>query len=229
MRINGKAELISSKEIITQKRVAEVLDITLGSAGNLLTQWHRQGVLHRTAPGLYISAYVKSEQKKLQIDSLKLLFGEDMVLIGASSWEEAGWCDSEILHIAIPARPSRRMPKTFACSLYPVGAKHYLHLVRNCLPGMDENPPSLHPVAQMLWWLEPECPAPMPDPKDVFWEKFKHKRELNDAVSGAWPEFENIMDVESLYEMIHMDKLTGNFGLEPALDTEDSENDTSSP
>lgn len=210
MSIADKTKLLTSPGVITQEKVVKTLGIKPGSAANLLTKWNNEGVLQRAAPGCYISSFAKDVRDKALIESLQSRLGEQMIFVGASSWKSVGWCDSETLYVAVPIRPSRQIPRVKGAVIYPVGAKQFQLLLKNSTPGKNSEPPSLHPIVQMLWWMDKDCQITMPAPATVNWDKVDDEPRLKDAIKTEWPELQSkSFTVESVYELIHMDRLTG--------------------
>lgn len=227
MSLKDKTQLLTNEKLLTQSLVAKALGLKPGSAANLLTQWSKEGLIQRTGPGYYVSKLVKDDNKTLLIETLEAKFGKNLVLVGGSAWERFAWCDSPTLHVAIPTRPSRYIPRVHGAQIYPVGAKLHQHLLKNSVRGGGNAPPALHPIAQMLWWMEDACPVAMPAPAHIHWEKFQKDPELLGAVKNAWPELKNRepLDIAALYEMIHMDRLTGTVaGQAEDLDEGEEEN-----
>lgn len=211
--LKAKSDLITSRDFITQGLVCQKLGIQPGSAANLLTLWNNEGILRRISPGVYLSSSAIASSNDLvqaQLRNIKQRVDDELVLVGSSAWEREGWCKSTVLHVAITARPSRRMPKILDCMLHPVGAKHSLHLINNSCLDKETGMAYLHPVLQMLWWMERECSIPMPAPTDVNWNTLNDRVDLREAMLAQWPEFLEMpsMDARAIYEMIYMDRLT---------------------
>jgi len=212
----AKAELISSHDFITQDLVCKKLGIQPGSAANLLSLWNSTGILRRISPGVYLSSAAIDSSNELiqaQLSNLKQRVDDKFVLIGASAWERAGWCKSSVMHVAIASRPSRRMPKILDCMLHPVGIKHSVHLLLNSVVDEQTGMFYLHPVKQMLWWMEPSCTVPMPHTDDINWSAVLDRVDLREAIAAQWKEFSDLdtMDVSGIYEMIRMDRLTNSW------------------
>lgn len=224
MSLGKKARLLNSDNLLTRQFVANALKMKIKSASNLLTQWNHEGLVKRTGPGIYISTLNKNAEENLILQTVRNTFGNDLIIVGSSSWEKAGWAQSHDLQVAIPLAPSRRLPKIACATVYPVGSKMFQHLHRHSLiPSLSE-PPVLHPVVQMLWWMEQDCPVQMPAPNTILWEKLKTNDELIETVRSTWPEMRRVghLDIEQLYEMIHMDRLTGTIpGQAESLDGQD--------
>lgn len=208
----AKISLLRAIEILNKENVARVLGITERSAANLLLRWTNEGALVRIAPGRYTSIFSEHDQDQLRLQSLVNCVGKNFILVGASSWNKVGWCDSKTLHVAIPWSPSRRVPRIHNAVLYPVGAKVYSHLLKATLQMEMDKPPLLHPSQQMLWWMNIGCPIEMPSPDRINWNAIRAEPDVALAMCQHWEELkgqEKDLDVELLYRMLHLDRLQG--------------------
>ncbi|MEX5747543.1 hypothetical protein [Massilia sp. X63] len=160
----SRTQLLRSKQVLNSANVSKALSITERSAANLLQRWANEGLVHRTAPGCYMSASAEGDKERLILESLAKSVGRNILLVGASSLRRVGWCDTETLHVAVPLRPSRTMPRVRDTVIYPVGAKVWLQLSKNAVSMDLDKPPLLHPLSQMLWWMSESCPVEMPAP-----------------------------------------------------------------
>lgn len=209
----SKTQLLRSKNILNSKVVASELGITERSAANLLQRWANEGTVHRTAPGCYMSVLAESDKDRLLLESVARCVGRNIILVGASSLKRVGWCDTGILHVAIPWKPSRSVPRVRDTVIYPVGAKTYLQLAKQAVQMDLDKPPLLHPQSQMLWWMDQTCPIEMPAPDRVNWKAIAAEPQVQQAMHRHWPdELPPDFDVRGLYEMLHMDRLMGRIG-----------------
>lgn len=210
MSLKDKTKLLTSHKLITQDLVRKTLGLKPGSAANLLTHWSNSGLIIRAAPGCYISALVDDGKRELTYAAIAECFGAKAILVGGSAWERAGWCDSVDVTIAVPIRPSRYLPKINGVKIHAVGAKMHQFLERHSVPSEGSAPPSLHPIHQMLWWMQWGCPVSMPAPGTVHWKLFAEDKNLQRSMAQMWPELAkgDTVDVPALYSMIHMDRLT---------------------
>lgn len=208
-----KTSLLKSTEILNQENVARALGITERSASNLLQRWTTEGILFRTGPGCYMSVFAEKDLERLVIQSLVKRLGNSIILVGASSWKRIGWCDSTQLHVAVPLSPSRRMPRIRDTVIYPVGSKVWSTLSKHSLQMDIDKPPILHPISQMLWWMDRESPIEMPSPDRVNWNAIRAEPQVAEAMCKHWPDElkgqEKDLNVEFLYRMLHMDRLKG--------------------
>lgn len=206
----SKTQLLRSKDVLDNKIVAEKLGITERSASNLLQRWANEGTVSRTAPGCYMSVLAESDKDKIILASLKKCLGPNIILVGASALKRVGWCDTDILHVAVPLRPSRSVPRVRNMVIYPVGAKAWLQLAKQSLQMDLHNPPLLHPLSQMLWWMDQNCPIEMPAPDRLNWRAITAETDVQAAMHKHWPEhLPPDFDVKTFYELLHMDRLTG--------------------
>jgi len=76
-----------------------------------------------------------------------------------------------------------------------------------------DKPPVLHPVAQMLWWMdEIDSPVEMPSPERINWGAIKMNPQIAQAMMQKWPELTGAaedLDIQLLYRMLHVDRLNG--------------------
>lgn len=206
----SKTQLLRSKDVLDNKTVAAKLGITERSASNLLQRWANEGTVSRTAPGCYISVLAESDKDRLILASLKKCLGPNIILVGASALKRVGWCDTDVLHVAVPLRPSRSVPRVRDTVIYPVGAKVWLQLAKQSLQMDLHNPPLLHPLSQMLWWMDQNCPIEMPAPDRINWRAIAAEPDVQMAMHRHWPEhLPADFDVKTFYEFLHMDRLTG--------------------
>jgi len=206
----SKTQLLRSKEVLDNKVVAAKLGITERSASNLLQRWANEGTVFRTAPGCYMSVLAESDKDRLILESLAKCVGRNIILVGASALKRVGWCDTDILHVAVPLRPSRSVPRVRDTVIYPVGAKAWLQLAKQSLQMDLHSPPLLHPLSQMLWWMDQNCPIEMPAPDRVNWRAIAAEPDVQKAMHQHWPEhLTPDFDVKTFYEFLHMDRLTG--------------------
>lgn len=209
----SKTQLLRSKDVLNSKVVATTLGITERSAANLLQRWANEGTVFRTAPGCYMSVLAEGEKDRLILESLAKCVGRNIIMVGASSLKRVGWCDTEILHVAVPLRPSRSVPRVRDTVIYPVGAKTWLQLAKQSIQMDLDRPPLLHPLSQMLWWMDQNCPIEMPAPDRVNWKAIAAEPQVQQAMHNHWledlpPDF----DVRTFYELLHMDRLMGRIG-----------------
>lgn len=205
----ARTSLLHSIEILNSESVARALGITERSAGNLLQRWCHEGAVHRTAPGCYMSAFVERDHERLIIQSLRKRLGANILLVGASCLKRVGWCSTDMIHVAVPLRPSRWVPKVRNTVIYPVGARMWLQLAK-CSVQMDlDRPPMLHPVSQMVWWMDRcDSPVEMPSPDKMNWAAIRQEPQVAEAMKAHWPdELKGDLNVELLYRMLHMDRL----------------------
>ncbi|WP_027866332.1 hypothetical protein [Massilia alkalitolerans] len=206
----SRTQLLRSKQVLNSANVSKALSITERSAANLLQRWANEGLVHRTAPGCYMSASAEGDKERLILESLAKSVGRNILLVGASSLRRVGWCDTETLHVAVPLRPSRTMPRVRDTVIYPVGAKVWLQLSKNAVSMDLDKPPLLHPLSQMLWWMSESCPVEMPAPTRMNWGAIAAEKQVQEAMYRHWSEdLEPDFDVKQLYEMLHIDRLTG--------------------
>ena len=218
----SKTQLLRSKDILNGANVAKTLGITERSAANLLQRWANEGTVFRTAPGSYMSVLAESDKDRLVLASLKKCVGSNILLVGASALKRVGWCDTDCLHVAVPWRPSRPVPKVLDTVIYPVGAKVWLQLVKHSLQMDLDKPPLLHHLSQMLWWMDQDCPIEMPSPERMNWKAINAEPQVAEAMQRHWPEdLPEGFDVSLFYAMLHMDRLTGRVtGRAEALDVD---------
>jgi hypothetical protein len=204
------ARLLTSKGVLRQQVVSRVMDIQPQSARNLLARWSAEGLIERVSFGVYISKFAKDTHNKALLESVRQKVGEDLILVGGSCWESAGWASSPTLFIATSVIPSKVIPKINGVEIYPVGIKQYVHLLQKGIKGKVGMPPALHPVDQMLWWMEEKCPVTMPAPSRIKWDAVMNDANLVTAMRSTWPEFKTLIasDIPGLYSMVHMDRLT---------------------
>lgn len=210
----AKMRLLHSTAVLNKENVAQALGIAQRSASNLLQRWAADGTLYRTAPGEYISSFSSADHDQLALKAIAKRVGTKVILVGASSWKRVGWCDSSVLHVAVPLRPSRPIPKIRNAVIYPVGAKQWLELSRHAVQMDLDKPPILHPLTQMLWWMdEDESPVEMPSPDKVNWKAICAEPDVASAMIAHWPNElsgpPEQLDVPLLYRMLHMDRLSG--------------------
>lgn len=209
----SKTQLLRSKDVLNSKVVAESLGMTERSAANLLQRWANEGTVYRTAPGCYMSVLAEADKDRLILESLVKCVGKNIIVVGASALKRVGWCDTETLHVAVPLRPSRSVPRVRNTVIYPVGAKAWLQLAKQSLQMDLHNPPLLHPLSQMLWWMDQNCPIEMPAPDRVNWRAIAAEPDVQKAMHQHWPEhLLPDFDVKTFYEFLHMDRLTGRLG-----------------
>jgi len=222
--LRNKTQLLMSKEILNDKNVAKTLGITERSAANLLQRWANEGTVFRTAPGIYMSVLADSDKDRLILESLKKCVGTNIVLVGASAFKRVGWCDSDTLHVAVPWRPSRSVPRVRDTVIYPVGAKVWLQLAKQSIQMDLDRPPLLHPVSQMLWWMDQDCPIEMPATDRINWKAINAEPQVAQAMQKHWADtLQEGFDVELFYRMLHMDRLTGRVaGRAEPLDVEET-------
>lgn len=212
--IVSKVKLITSESILDRTTVANMLGITERSADNLLQRWTSEGILFRTAPGVYMSAQAIKSEQQLILKSVQKTIGGNILLVGSSSLSKVGWCKSDILHVAVARKPSSRIPKIRNCVLYFVGAKKWLELAKSAVSVDLALPPILHPVKQMTWWMEIGSPVEMPNPARINWEAIRGEPMVAQEMKRYWaddlsPEQLESFDVERLYTMLHADRLAG--------------------
>lgn len=211
----NKFELLRSNQILTKDSVSELLGIKPRSAANLLQRWANECAVVRTGPGEYMSTLGAGDREMLILQSLAKRLGRNIILVGSSSWERVGWCEpGEKLHVAVPLRPSRPLPRMLNTVIYPVGAKRWVQLAAHSVQMDLHRPPILHPLDQMLWWMdETPCPVEMPSPDRVNWKAIRAEPDVAEAMLRKWPEHltgpASELNVELLYRMMHMDRLTG--------------------
>jgi DNA-binding Lrp family transcriptional regulator len=224
------ARLLLSKAPLTQQIVAHELGIQPQSARNLLSKWSADGLIHRISLGVYISKWAKDEEKRALLAGIRLKVGPDLLLVGGSSWEHAGWAEDGPLCLATSVIPSKPIPKILGVELYPVGLKVFVNLLKKAVPGKTGGPHALDPVHQMLWWMEEGCPVTMPAPNRINWEKVRQSPVLAPAMRAKWPEFKKLQpeDIEGLYSMVHMDRLKGDIpgSAEPLDSPQELESET---
>lgn len=209
----SKTQLLRSKNILNSEVVAKELGITERSAANLLQRWASEGTVYRTAPGCYMSVLAESDKDRLILESVARSVGRSIILVGASSLKRVGWCDTEILHVAVPLKPSRPVPRVRDTVIYPVGAKTWLQLAKQSVQMDLDKPPLLHPLSQMLWWMDQNCPIEMPAPERVNWKAIAAEPQVQQAMYQHWDEvLEPDFDVRTFYELLHMDRLMGRIG-----------------
>jgi hypothetical protein len=203
-----QAELISSQDLITADVVCETLGMSLSGARKLLMQWHKEGILHRLSNGTYLSAHANADRQLASIQNVAQRYGK-FCLIGPSSWERAGWCESGPLHIAISAYPSRQLPKNLDAILYPLGEKEFKSIIGNNIVRDAIGVPHLNPVTQVLWWMETDCMVPMPEPDQVHWDKVATNHMLNEVVRQIWQKqgMGQELDLQLFYETLHIDSV----------------------
>lgn len=225
----SKPQLLRSKDVLNSKVVAATLGMTERSAANLLQRWANEGTVYRTAPGCYMSMFAESDKDKIILESLAKCVGRNIILVGASSLKRVGWCDTEVLHVAVPLRPSRPVPRVRDTVIYPVGAKTWLSLAKQAIQMDLDKPPLLHPLSQMLWWMDQSCPIEMPAPGRMNWKAVAAEPQVQQAMYQHWPEdLEPDFDVRTFYDLLHMDRLMGRIGgrAEPLDGDEPSLGDT---
>lgn len=208
--LRNKTQVLLSKDILNEKTVAKMLGITERSAANLLQRWANEGTVFRTAPGLYTSVLAEGDKDRLILQSLKKCVGTNIVLVGASAFARVGWCNSDTLHVAVPWRPSRSVPRVRDTVIYPVGAKVWLQLAKQSIQMDLDKPPLLHPLSQMLWWMDQNCPIEMPAPDRINWNAVNAEPQVAQSMQQHWAgDLQEGFDVELFYRMLHMDRLTG--------------------
>lgn len=220
----SKPQLLRSKDVLNSKVVAATLGMTERSAANLLQRWANEGTVYRTAPGCYMSMFAESDKDKIILESLAKCVGRNIILVGASSLKRVGWCDTEVLHVAVPLRPSRPVPRVRDTVIYPVGAKTWLSLAKQAIQMDLDKPPLLHPLSQMLWWMDQSCPIEMPAPGRMNWKAVAAEPQVQQAMYQHWPEdLEPDFDVRTFYDLLHMDRLMGRIsGRAEPLDGDES-------
>jgi hypothetical protein len=223
--------LLRSTDILTKDTVATELGITSRSAANLLQRWASEGTVHRTAPGEYISSFASENLEQVTLQSVANRVGNKLIFVGASAWKRVGWCDSPVMHLAAPLRPSRVLPRMKDVVIYPVGARLWLQLASNAVQMDLDKPPVLHPIAQMLWWMnETNSPVEMPSPERINWGAIKKDPLIAQAMMQKWPELTGTaeeLDIQLLYRMLHVDRLRGVVpgGLAEPIDPADEDAD----
>jgi hypothetical protein len=223
----GRSAILRSTDILNRETVAEKLGITERSASNLLQRWANEGIVHRTSPGCYMSAFVQHDHDRLILQSLVKRVGHNILLVGASSLKRVGWCTSDVLHVAIPLRPSRPVPRVRNTVIYPVGAKVWLQLAKHSLQMDLDKPPILHPVSQMLWWMDKDSPIEMPSPDRIRWSVINGEPQVSEAMQQHWQgQLDKDLNVELFYRMLHMDRLNGDIpGKSEPFESDDESDD----
>lgn len=208
--MQSKTQILKSREILNAENVARMLGITVRSASNLLQRWANEGTVFRMAPGAYMSVFAEIDKDRLTIQSLVKCIGKNFLLVGPSSLKRVGWCESDTLHVAVPLRPSRMTPRIRDTVIYPVGAKTWLQLAKKALQMDLDKPPLLHPLSQMLWWMDKDCPIEMPSPDRINWKAIEAEPQVTEAMRQHWlDELDDSFDLELFYRMLHKDRLTG--------------------
>jgi hypothetical protein len=206
-----RSALIDSSDFITADIVCETLEITRAAAHNLLTQWNNEGILQRISHGTYLSAHANADRQLASIQDVAQRYGKGFCLIGPSSWQRAGWCDSVPVHIALPLKPSRadRLPQDPHVHLYPLGEKEFKSIIEKHIVRDAIGVPYLNPVTQVLWWMETDCMIPMPEPEQVHWDKVTKDHMLNEVVRQVWQKqgMNQELDLQLFYETLHIDSL----------------------
>lgn len=211
IKISAKTKLLLDDELLTKEVVAKKLNIGEASAVNVLARWNAEGVIGRTSPGVYVSTLIGQRREALRIESLVQGLKKEIVLVGASCWKEAGWCESEMIHVAVADKPSAQMPHINDAKVYAVGHKDFKSVKDCSRPSEIASVPVLNPVTQMLWWMDHACPIMMISPHYIHWDIVNANEELVKQMKVHWHDFKGVdlMTPEAIYGMIYMDRRDG--------------------
>jgi hypothetical protein len=204
--VPAQATLLKSKELLDAETVATKLGINVRSAANLLQRWTNEGLLIRTAPGTYMSTFMEQDQERLVYQSLFRRFGSNMIRVGATALERIGWAKpSGIVHVAIPQSPSRPVPKIHNAVVYAVGAQTWSQWLAKSLTMDLDRPPVLHPLVQMLDFLDYASPIEMPTPDTINWDAVSKEPALIPAICKHehFDDMEDTLDPQNYYSYVY--------------------------
>jgi len=223
--VPAQAALLRSDELLDADTVARKLGIHPRSASNLLQRWTNEGLLKRTAPGTYMSTFMELDEEALVYQSLYRRFGNNMIRVGETALSRVGWAKpSKIVHVAIPQSPSRPVPRIHNAVVYAIGARTWSEWISRSITMDLDRPPVLHPLVQMLDFLNYSSPIEMPAPDCIKWDVVRKEPAVVPAICRleGFDGMEDTLDPQNYYSFVHNNR-NGAGMLNELSGTEDDE------